>query len=103
MTWALISVWQAAAEGVAALAYAEQLAMLSRVLELWDSVPDAADRLGVDHVRVLEEAVQVTLAIGDESRGVGLAAAAFAGTRRPGRAGPRRAAAGAPERAPSRP
>ena len=39
------------------LAYAEQLAMLSRVLELWEQVPDAAERIGADHVAVLEEAV----------------------------------------------
>ena len=39
---ALVSAWQAAAEAGRALAYAEQLAMLSRVLELWEQVPDAA-------------------------------------------------------------
>jgi predicted ATPase len=77
VTWALISAWQAASEAAAALAYAERLTMLSRVLELWDSVPDAADRLGVDHVRVLEEAVQVTHATGDDARGCSFATAAL--------------------------
>ncbi len=46
MTWALISAWQAAVESGHALAYAEQLAMLSRVLELWEQVPDAEQRIG---------------------------------------------------------
>ncbi len=77
VTWALISAWQAASEAAAALAYAEQLTMLSRVLELWDRVPDAADRLGVDHVRVLEEAVQVTHATGDDARGRSFATSAL--------------------------
>ena len=55
---ALVSAWQAAAEAGRALAYAEQLAMLSRVLELWEQVPDAAERIGADHVVVLEQAVR---------------------------------------------
>ena len=56
--WALISAWQAAAESGRALAHAEQLAMLSRVLELWDHGADAAERIGADHVAVLEAAVR---------------------------------------------
>src|SRR5215471_19029042 len=46
---ALVSAWQAAADSGQALAYAEQLVMLSRVLELWEQVPDAAQRTGADH------------------------------------------------------
>ncbi|MGH3400594.1 MAG: ATP-binding protein, partial [Streptosporangiaceae bacterium] len=46
MTWALVSAWEAAAVASRALAHSEQLAMLSRVLELWDRVPDAAERIG---------------------------------------------------------
>ena len=42
MPRALVSAWQAAGQAGRALAYAEQLAMLSRVLELWEQVPDAA-------------------------------------------------------------
>ena len=53
-TRALISAWQAADQLGRSLAYAEQLAMLSRVLELWDGVPDAAQRIDADHVAVLE-------------------------------------------------
>ncbi len=77
VTWALISAWQAAAEAGQALAYAEQLDMLSRVLELWDSVPDAAARIGADHVRVFEEAIAITHFTGDDDRGIGLATAAL--------------------------
>ena len=61
-TWALVSAWQAAGQAGRALAYAEQLAMLSRVLELWDEVPDAAQRIGADHGAVLEGAVGAELA-----------------------------------------
>ena len=77
VTWALISAWEAAAEAGRALAYAEQLDMLSRVLELWDSVPDAAARIGADHVRVFEDAIAVTHLTGDDVRGIGLATAAL--------------------------
>ena len=78
MAWALVSAWQAAAEAGRALAHSEQLAMLSRVLELWDRVPDAADRIGTDHVGVLERAARVTQFTGDEDRGHALATAALA-------------------------
>jgi len=77
VTAALISAWQAAAESGEVLAYAEQLTMLSRVLELWDSVPDAERHIGADHVQVLEEAAQVACACGEESRGACFASAAF--------------------------
>jgi DNA-binding CsgD family transcriptional regulator/tetratricopeptide (TPR) repeat protein len=75
--WALISAWQAAADSGKALAYAEQLRMLSRVLELWDRVPDAADRVGADHVAVLEAAVRAAELAGDYDRGVALATGAL--------------------------
>ena len=55
--WALIGAWRAAAQAGRAVADAERLALLARVLELWDQVPDAAERIGADHVHVLEEAV----------------------------------------------
>ncbi|MGH3406873.1 MAG: ATP-binding protein, partial [Streptosporangiaceae bacterium] len=77
VTWALISAWEAAAEAGRALAYAEQLDMLSRVLELWDCVPDAATRIGADHVRVFEEAIVITHFTGDDDLGIGLATAAL--------------------------
>ena len=77
MTWALISAWHAAAESGKALAYAERLAMLSRVLELWDQVPDAAQQIGTDHVAVLEAAVKAAELAGEYDRGVMLAKAAL--------------------------
>ena len=74
---ALTSAWQAAGKAGAALAYAEQLAMLSRVLELWEQVPDAAQRVGADHVAVLEEAVRAAARAGEDDRAVTLAQAAL--------------------------
>jgi DNA-binding CsgD family transcriptional regulator len=76
-TSALISAWQAAAESGKALAHAEQLTMLSRVLELWDHVPDAAGRTGADHVAVLEAAVQAAELAGEYDRGAALATGAL--------------------------
>ena len=55
--WALIGAWRAAAQAGRAVAAAERLSLLARVLELWDQVPDAAERIDADHPRVLEEAV----------------------------------------------
>ena len=74
---ALASAWGAAGQAGRALAYAEQLAMLSRVLELWEQVPDAAERIGADHVAVLEEAVRTAELAGEDDRGIMLAQAAL--------------------------
>jgi ATP/maltotriose-dependent transcriptional regulator MalT len=74
---ALVSAWQAAEQFGRSLAYAEQLAMLSRVLELWDGVPDAAQRVGADHIAVLEAAVQTAELTGEDDRGVLFAQAAL--------------------------
>jgi DNA-binding CsgD family transcriptional regulator/tetratricopeptide (TPR) repeat protein len=76
-TGALISAWQAAAESSRALAYAEQLAMLSRVLELWSQVPDAEQRIGASHLAVLEAAVQAAEPAGEFDRAVALATGAL--------------------------
>ena len=76
-TWALISAWQAAEESGHALAYAEQLAMLSRVLELWEQVPGAQQRIGASKVAVLEAAVGAAELAGEFDRGVILAKAAL--------------------------
>ncbi len=77
ITWALISAWQAAAASGQALAYAEQLAMLSRALELWDQVPDAAQQIGTDHLAVFEAAVRAAELAGEYDRGVAFAQAAL--------------------------
>jgi hypothetical protein len=55
---ALTSAWHAAGQARRALAYAEQLAMVARVLELWEQVPDAAQRIGADHTAALEAAAR---------------------------------------------
>jgi DNA-binding CsgD family transcriptional regulator len=77
VTWALISAWQAAAMASKSVAHAERLALLARVLELWDQVPDAATRIGADHARVLEEAVVAASDAGDAARGLSFASAAL--------------------------
>jgi DNA-binding CsgD family transcriptional regulator/tetratricopeptide (TPR) repeat protein len=76
-TRALVGAWQAADQAGRALAYAEQLAMLSRVLELWQQVPKAAQRIGAAHAAVLEAAAQAAEQAGEDDRGVMLAQAAL--------------------------
>ncbi|WP_119727148.1 helix-turn-helix transcriptional regulator [Thermomonospora amylolytica] len=76
-TWALVSAWRAAGDARKAVAYAECLAMLSRVLELWDKVPDAAERIGAERHDVLEQAVLAAELAGEHERGVKLATAAL--------------------------
>jgi len=68
-TRAMVSAWQAAGQARRSLAYAEQLAMLSRVLELWEQVPDAVQRVGADHVAVLETAVETADLAGEKDQG----------------------------------
>ena len=77
MTWALISAWQAAAESSHALAHAEQLAMLSRVLDLWEQVPDAERRIGTGRVEVFEMATRAAELAGEFDRGITFAKAAL--------------------------
>jgi DNA-binding CsgD family transcriptional regulator len=67
---ALVSAWQASAQASRAVAHAERLVLLARVLELWDQVPDAAERIGADHVRVLEEAATAASDAGEGQRGL---------------------------------
>jgi DNA-binding CsgD family transcriptional regulator/tetratricopeptide (TPR) repeat protein len=74
---ALTSAWQAGREAGRALAHAEQLAMLTRVLDLWGQVPDATRRIATDHLTTLEAAVQAAAAAGEPDRGIGLADAAL--------------------------
>ncbi|GLY74483.1 ATP-binding protein [Actinoallomurus iriomotensis] len=72
-TWALVSAWQAAQVAKEATAYTEWLRMIDRVLTLWDRVPDAAERLGVDHTDVLERAIEAADLAGETERGVAFA------------------------------
>ncbi|HEV2374704.1 MAG TPA: AAA family ATPase, partial [Streptosporangiaceae bacterium] len=75
--WALRSAWEAAAAAGHALAHAEQLTLLARVLELWDKVPDAAERAGVSHSAVLEQAAAIAQAADEHERGIAFATAAL--------------------------
>lgn len=75
--WALVSAWHAAAEARRAIAYDEQLRMLSRVLELWPRVPDAEERIGASHVTVLLQAAVAAHLAGEFERGLSFATAAL--------------------------
>ncbi len=75
---ALPAAWKAAGESASAFAYAEQMQMLERVLELWDRVPDAEARIGADHVRVLSRAAEAAGACGEPDRGIAFVRAALA-------------------------
>jgi DNA-binding CsgD family transcriptional regulator/tetratricopeptide (TPR) repeat protein len=75
---ALVSSWRAAADAGRALAHAEQLNLLGRVLELWDTVPDAGQRVGASHLSVLERAVAAAKMAGERERAAAFATAALA-------------------------
>jgi DNA-binding CsgD family transcriptional regulator/tetratricopeptide (TPR) repeat protein len=75
---ALVSSWSAAAEAGRALAHAEQLTLLGRVLELWSAVPDAGERIGASHLSVLERAVAAAKTAGERERAAAFATAALA-------------------------
>ncbi len=47
------------------------------MLELWEQVPDAADRIGADHARVLEEATSAANDAGEFERGIALSTSAL--------------------------
>ena len=77
-TWALTSAWQASMQASRTVAHAERLVLLARVLELWDQVPDAAERIGADHVRVLEESAAAARDAGEHKRGLAFTESALA-------------------------
>jgi DNA-binding CsgD family transcriptional regulator len=74
---AMESAWQAAAEAGRSLAHAEKLAMLARILELWPTLPNAAERIGTSYLGVLECAVETAPVAGEDERGIGFATAAL--------------------------
>lgn len=74
---ALESAWRAAAAAGRSLAHAERLALLARVLELWPTLPDAAERLGASHLDVLESAAEAAPAAGEDETGIEFATAAL--------------------------
>jgi DNA-binding CsgD family transcriptional regulator len=74
---ALPAAWRAADDAQRSLAYAEQLGMLTRVLDLWDRTPDAARLIGTDRIDVLEMAVDAADRAGEHRNGEMLATAAL--------------------------
>jgi ATP/maltotriose-dependent transcriptional regulator MalT len=74
---AFVSGWRAAAEAGRALAHAEQLTLLGRVLELWDKVPDAEERIGASRLSVLEQAALVARTAEENEQGAAYASAAL--------------------------
>jgi hypothetical protein len=91
---ALVSSWRASADAGRALAHAEQLTLLGRVLEMWDKVPDAARRIGASRPSVLKQAAKVARTAGELEQAAAYASAA-ASEADPD-AGPARAAAPPP-------
>ncbi|MBC6460102.1 helix-turn-helix transcriptional regulator [Actinomadura sp. HBU206391] len=75
---ALIAAWRAAGDLAVAVAYAEQVEMLGRVLELWDRVPNAAELVDSDQVGVLMLAAEAATACGEVERGLAMVRAALA-------------------------
>ena len=75
---ALTAAWAAADAAGRRYAYAEQSRLLERVLELWEQVPDAAERLGMDHLALLEATLSAASTAGDYSRALTLTRATLA-------------------------
>jgi DNA-binding CsgD family transcriptional regulator/tetratricopeptide (TPR) repeat protein len=87
---ALAASLQAAAAAEQVYAFAEAELQLERVLELWDRVPDAAGRAGMDRVALLARCAEMAYAAGDPDRAAQVVRQAVAlvdGTRKPRRAG----------------
>ncbi len=99
-TGALAGSWRASVQASNAVAHAERLMLLDRVLELWEQVPDAAAQIGADHVRVLEEAAAAAKDAGEHQRGLAFAELALAELDEASRAGPGRPAAAGAVRVP---
>ena len=77
---AMTAAWRAAAGAGASFAYAEQLMMADQVLQLWDQVPDPAERTGADHVSVLMLAADAARWAGEPREPVRRSGAARRGT-----------------------
>lgn len=69
---ALPAAYAAARAAGGIYAYAEQLRMLERVLELWDVVPDAGERVDADRFDIVCEAVTAAYRSGETERAAAL-------------------------------
>ena len=76
---ALAAAVRAASAAERVHAHGEAAALLERALELWDRVPDAEARAGVDRVTVLARAADAASAVGDPGRQLALLETALAG------------------------
>ena len=72
---ALAAAWSAAQADYAVLSRPEVLSMLERVLELWDQVPEAAERIGHDRIAVQLLGARAAIAASEPERGADLATA----------------------------
>ena len=84
---ALKAAWRAAAEALAALAYAERLHMLLQVLELWERIPDPAGQVATSYADVREEAVRAAMSAGEGTRAMELITTALSDDSDPVRVG----------------
>jgi tetratricopeptide (TPR) repeat protein len=75
---ALSAAWEAAGLARAASAYPEHLELLERLLELWELVPDAAERLGLTYGELLLEVCRAAQIGGSTRRAVEHATEALA-------------------------
>jgi ATP/maltotriose-dependent transcriptional regulator MalT len=73
----LTTAWEGVRETREALAYAESFELASRVLELWDKVPDAAQLIGTTRAEVMAEAVVLANFCGEGETCVRLATSAL--------------------------
>ncbi|MVU80992.1 AAA family ATPase [Nocardia sp. ET3-3] len=76
LTQALTATWSAAAAAPAT--HPERLRLLEQILSLWDRVPDPRTLLGTTKLDVLEQIVEVAVAVGATERGIAAADAALA-------------------------
>jgi ATP/maltotriose-dependent transcriptional regulator MalT len=75
---ALVTAKRASEDAGRRYAYAEQTRLLERVLTLWEQVPDAGERLGIDHLDLLELTALSAIDSGDYTRALSLTRAALA-------------------------
>jgi ATP/maltotriose-dependent transcriptional regulator MalT len=74
---ALVAAKRAAEDAGRRYAYAEQTRLLERVLALWEQVPDAAERLGIEHLDLLELTALSAIDSGEHMRALSLTRAAL--------------------------
>jgi DNA-binding CsgD family transcriptional regulator len=74
---AISAALRAAEAAEEAYALAEKSSLLERVLQLWEHVPDAEQRLGMDHLELLEANLDAAFDAGDHGRALTLSRVAL--------------------------